>query len=388
MFESEKIRLHMTLPRCSISLLILLFSLVGCTSKPPRPVQPPVSVSTIIVKRADIPADFEYVGVVQSSRLVEIRARVEGYLEEIAYREGQIIKEGDLLFRIDQRPFKASLAQAAAQEEMQKAELWDAQRTVERLKPLFEQKAASRRDLDNAVAREESAKAALDGARAQVLQAELNLEYTIIRSPLTGVSGDAKFRVGSLVGPGTDRSLLTIVWEIDPIWVNFNVSESYLLKYDMEVAKKHLKMPPDLNFSIEIILSDGTKFPSKGFVDFADPSLKQDTGTMVVRAVLPNPNGALRPGQFVRARLIGAIRPQAIAIPQKAVMEGKDGMYVYVVGKDDAVEKRSIKVGNWYEDTWIITEGLEAGEQVIVNGINKVTVGSHVKVSNNLENPI
>ena len=150
----------------------------------------------------------------------------------------------------------------------------------------------------------------------------------------------------------------------------------------MEVVKKQLKMPEDLNFSIEIILSDGTEFPSKGFVDFADPSLKQDTGSMIVRAVLPNPNGALRPGQFVRARLIGATRPQAIAIPQKAVMEGKGGMFVYIVGKDDKVEIRPVKVGDWYDDSWIINEGLEVGEKVIVDGTNKVSVGSDVKVSN------
>jgi membrane fusion protein (multidrug efflux system) len=364
-------------------LLVMIFvvGFVGCKSGTPVRSKGEVVVTTIVTKREDIPATFEYVGVAQSSHLVDILARVEGYLDNIAYREGQLVKEGELLFQIDPRPFQAPLAQAQAQEAQQKAVLWDAQRSTERLKPLFEQKAASRRDLDNALAKEDAAIASLDAAKAQVLQAELNLNYTTIKSPINGVSGMARYRVGSLVGPASTQALLTSVWAIDPIWVNFNVSEGDLLKYHMEAVKKRLQMPKDMNFSIEIEFSDGTVFPSKGFVDFADPSLKQDTGSMIVRAVLPNPDGLLRPGQFVRARLIGAIRPQAIAVPQKAVMQGKGGMFVYVVDKDNTVEMRYVKTGDWYNDFWIIDEGLEAGERVIVDGTNKVTVGAVVKAT-------
>ena len=181
-------------------------------------------MTTVTVKPQDIPANFEYVGITQSSHLVEIRARVEGYLDKIDYREGEMVKEGDLLFEIDPKPFQAALAQAKAQEEQAKAVLWEAERSTARLKPLFEQKAASRRDLDNAIAKEDSSKASLDAAKAQVQQAELNLGYTIIKSPINGISGSAKYRVGSLVGPGSEQDfLLTTVWAIDPIWVNFNV---------------------------------------------------------------------------------------------------------------------------------------------------------------------
>ena len=362
-------------------ILLLACISVGCKSNQASAPRPVVAVSTVTVEPADIPAVFEYVGIAQSSHLVEIRARVEGYLDKIDYREGEMVKEGDLLFEIDPKPFQAALAQAQAQEEQEKAVLWDAQRSTERLKPLYEQKAASRRDLDNALAKEEGAKASLDAAKAKVLQAELNLGYTTIRSPIHGVTGVAKYRAGSLVGPGS-QSLLTTVWTIDPIWVNFNVAEGDLLKYRTEVLKKQLQMPQDMNFSIEIILADGTDFPSKGFVDFADPTLQPGTGSMIVRAVLPNPDGILRPGQFVRARLIGAIRPQAIAIPQKAVMQGKGGMYVYIVTSDNTVEMRPIKAGDWYDEYWIIDEGLNAGEKVIVDGTNKVSVGSVVKVDN------
>lgn len=365
-----------------ICAFCLILTVNGCSREKPKLPQGDVVVSTVIVKRVDIPADFEYVGVAQSSHLVEIRARVEGYLEQIAYVEGQIIEEGDLMFLIDPKPFQATLAQAEAQEAQQKAVLWDAERSTERLKPLYEQKAASRRDLDNALSKEDAAKASLDAAKAQVLQAQLNLAYTTIHSPIHGVTGAAKYRVGALVGPGSSQSLLTTVSAINPIWVNFNVSEGDLLKYQREVVSKRLKMPPEMNFSIEIILADGSVFPSKGFVDFADPSLKQDTGSMIVRAVLPNPKGLLRPGQFVRARLVGAIWPQAIAVPQKAVMQGKGGLFVYVVSSENKVEMRPVKVGDWYQTLWIIDEGLEVGDQVIVNGINKVVVGSVVKINN------
>lgn len=370
-------------------LLVMAFvvGFVGCKSGTPARPKGEVAVTTMVTKREDIPAIFEYVGVAQSSHLVDILARVEGYLDTIAYREGQMVKEGELLFQIDPRPFQAALAQAQAQEAQQKAVLWDAQRSTARLKPLHEQKAASRRDLDNALAKEDAAIASLDAAKAQVLQAELNLNYTTIKSPINGVSGMARYRVGSLVGPGSTQALLTSVWAIDPIWVNFNVSEGDLLKYHMEAVKKRLQMPKDMNFSIEIEFADGTVFPSKGFVDFADPSLKQDTGSMIVRAVLPNPEGLLRPGQFVRARLIGAIRPQAIAVPQKAVMQGKGGMFVYVVDKDNTVEMRYVRTGDWYNDLWIIDEGLEAGERVIVDGTNKVTVGTVVKVTDVVGKP-
>lgn len=369
-------------------ILLLVVLLVGCKGKSAAPARPEVTVTTVTVKPQDIPANFEYVGITQSSHLVEIRARVEGYLDKIDYREGEMVKEGDLLFEIDPKPFQAALAQAKAQEEQAKAVLWEAERSTARLKPLFEQKAASRRDLDNAIAKEDSSKASLDAAKAQVQQAELNLGYTIIKSPINGISGSAKYRVGSLVGPGSEQSLLTTVWAIDPIWVNFNVSEGDLLKYHSEVFGKKLKMPADLNFSIEIVLADGTKFPSKGFVDFADPTLQPGTGSMIVRAVLPNPKGLLRSGQFVRARLIGAMWPQAIAIPQKAVMQGKGGMYVYVVNNDNAVEIRPIKPGDWFGDSWIIDEGLEPGERVIVDGVNKVGVGSIVKVNETASKPL
>jgi len=368
---------------------LFIFSLISLTvfgcgkaKAPPRPNG--VAVNAITVEPQTIPAEFEYVGVAQSSHLVEIRARVEGYLEEIAYHEGALVHEGNLLFRIDPKPFEAAQANAKGMEEQAQAILWEAQRTLERLKPLYEQKAASRRDLDNAIAEEQRAKASLDSAKAQVQTAELNLGYTQIHSPITGVTSQAQFRVGALVGPG-QNSLLATVTAVDPIWVNFNISERDLLKFHDEIQKGQLQYPPDMKFDVEVELANGKRFPSQGKIDFTDPTLQQSTGTMSVRAVFPNTNNLLIPGQFVRAIVKGGTRPNAIVVPQKALMQGKNGMFVYVVDKDDKAEVRSVETGDWYEKDWIIKSGLKAGDRVIVDGINKVMPGMTVIIQNQAE---
>ena len=329
------------------------------------------------VKQQTIPAIFEYVGVVQSSHLVEIRARVEGYLDKIGYIEGTLVHEGDLLFEIDPKPFEAALAQAKGGKAQQEAALWDAQQTVNRLKPLYEKNAASKRDLDNAVAQQLGAQASLESAQAQVRQAELNLGYTTIHSPITGLTGQAQFREGALVSPGPN-GLLTTVSAMNPIWVNFNISSGDILKYEKESAKGLLVFPDGFNFDVEVILADGTILPSKGKVDFADPSLKESTGSMSVRAVLPNPMNILKPGQFVRARVIGAVHPNAIIVPQVSVMQGKSGLFVYVLDTENKVVMRQVEVGDWYLDNWIVDSGLNVGDRVIVDGVNKVIQGSTV----------
>lgn len=364
-----------------VKVALVLCLLTSCKQKQAPPPPQITAVSTITIQQQNVPAEFEYVGVAQSSHLVEIRARVEGFLDEIAYQEGQVIHEGDLMFQIDPKPFEASLAQAKAVREQREAVHWEAERTVERLKPLYEQNAASRRDLDNAIAQELATKASLEEANAQVTQAELNLGYTSIRSPITGVSSQAKYRVGSLVGPN-NNNLLATVTAVDPIWVNFNVSEGDMLKYASEAHKGKLSFPEGYNYEVEIVLSNGLVIPSLGRVDFADPTLQQTTGSMIVRAVIPNPKDMLRPGQFVRVRIKGVSYTNVFLVPQKAVMRGKDGLYVYIIGKDNKVEKRAIDPGDWHGEDWIILGGLQNGDQVIVDGINKVMPGATVTIDN------
>jgi len=361
------------------AVLFSLFILSGCRNEPSHPQPPPPGVTITTIKKETIPATFEYVGVVQSSHLIEIRARVEGYLDEIAYEEGSLVHEGSLLFKIDPKTFEATLAQAKGFAAEKEAALWDARQTVSRLKPLYENNAASKRDLDNATAQELGAKAALESAQAQVLQAEINLGYTTIHSPINGLTGQAKFRQGALVGPGPN-SLLTTVMTMNPIWVNFNVSSGDILKYQREGKAGLLVFPENLNFDVEVVLADGTILPTKGKVDFADPSLNASTGSMMVRAVLPNPNHVLMPGQFVRARITGATHPDAIVVPQAAVMQGSGGLFVYVVNKENKVEIRQVETGDWYQSNWIIDSGLQPGERVIIDGINKVMPGSTVTV--------
>jgi membrane fusion protein (multidrug efflux system) len=370
----------------SISLLFIATCLfAGCHKEKPPLQLPPVEVSVEKVESKTIPAVFEYIGVVQSSHEVEIRARVTGYLEEIGYLEGSFVKKGSLLFEIDPRSFQAALAKAQAQLAREKAVQWEAQRSVQRFTPLYEQKAASQRDLDNAIASQMSADAQVLAAQAQVEDAEINLGFTTILSPVDGLSSQAKFRVGSLISPGQD--MMTTVSVIDPIWVNFSVSEQDVLGSQDQIRQGRLIFPPNDEFGIELILADQSVFPERGTVNFASPSYSQKTGTMMIRAILPNPNDILRPGQFVRVRIHGATRPNAIVVPQKAVQQGEEGSFVFVVNRENRAEARLIDPGPWDGSNWVIWGGLKAGDLVIVTGVNKVLPGAPIIVKGEIKSP-
>lgn len=364
-----------------IFLTLSLITLCGCKSDQAKFSLPPVEVTALKIEPKTIPAIFEYVGFIESSHAVEIRARVEGYLNQIAYTEGDFVKEGDLLFQIDPLPFQAALDNAQGELKRQEAILWEAKRTVERLKPLYEKKAASQRDLDTAIANELAAEAGVESAKAQVRSAELNLSYTTILSPISGLSSLTNYRQGALISPGAG-ALLTTISVVDPVWVKFNVTSNEILTYNREVKDKQLKLPNDARFEAEIILADGSAFPFRGLLDYASPTLDQKTGTMIARATIPNPDSLkgeqLKPGQFVRIKVYGAVRPNAILVPQKSVQHGQDGLYVVVVDPDGKAEIRQIVAGEWFEEDWIIQKGLEAGELVIVDGVNKVVAGQKV----------
>lgn len=359
---------------------------VGCLllsacekGSPPPPAWPPTEVNVMTIEPKDIPAIYEYVGFAKSSHEVEVRARVAGYLDSIDYVEGQLVKKDDLLFQIDPRPFEAALSSAKADLAKQDADLWDAKRSAERLKPLYEQKAASRRDLDNALAQEAAGKALVDAAKAKVLQAELDLSYTTIRSPVSGLVGASNFRAGALIV--SNESLLTTISVVDPIWINFSVPERDILLTREERRQGTLKFPEsESGFVIEAVLADGSVLPQAGKVNFLSPTYDQKTGTMRVRAELPNPEGLLKPGQFVRARVSGAIRPSAIAVPQRAVVQSKKGLFVYVVDSEHRATIRYVDAGEWVKEDWIIKSGLHPGDIVIVDGVNKVQPGAPVKI--------
>ena len=237
----------------------------------------------------DTPVVFDFVGQTQSSREVEIRARVDGFLEKRVYTEGNLVKAGETLFVMDQKPFQASLQQARGELAQQQARLQVAEANLARVKPLAEQNAVSKKDLDDAVGNEKSARAAVLTAEGSVRQAELNLSYTTIASPLTGLSSFAKIQEGAYVN--ASNNLLTTVAQLDPMWVNFSVSENQNLRFDDQVKKGDLKVPPNLNFDIEIVLGDGSVFQNRGRISFADPSFSKETGTFLVRATFATPPG-------------------------------------------------------------------------------------------------
>jgi membrane fusion protein (multidrug efflux system) len=343
------------------------------------PARPPVDVTVVSVAARDTPVNFEFIGQTQSSREVEIRARVDGFLEKRLYTEGDLVHDGQPLFQIDRKPFEASLQSAQGQLSQQQAALEVAIANLNRVKPLAEQNALSKKDLDDAIGNEQKSRAAVLAAQGQVQQAQLNLGYTTVYAPLTGLSSFAKLQEGTYLS--STNNLLTYVAQLNPIWVNFSISENEILRYRDEAQRGMLTTPKDNNFDVEVVLADGTHYPYKGRISFADPSFSKDTGTFLVRAVLSNPKSQLRPGQFVRVLVQGATRPNSILVPQRAVQQGARSHFVWVVGKENKAEQRVVEVGAWDGDDWFVTQGLRAGEQVVVDGAIRVAPGATLKTT-------
>jgi membrane fusion protein (multidrug efflux system) len=340
--------------------------LAGCREEKAQVAPQPPEVTVMEVVPRDVPVSIEYVAQTQSSHLVNIHARVSGFLDKRVYTEGELVKQGQVLFRMDPKPFQAQLAQALAALSMQKASLEIARANLARTKPLAELKALSRKDLDDATGQFESASAAVEQAKAQVETARLNLSYTTITSPVTGVAGAAQQTDGTYIS--TQNSLLTTVAVLSPMWVNFSISENEMQRFRNQADKGLIQRPKDDSYLVEVLLVDGSVFPHTGRIAFADPSFNSQTGTFLIRASVDNPKGVLRPNQYVRVRLKGAVRPHAILVPQAAVQQGSKGHFVWVVGSDGKVDQRPVVVGDWHGTDWFIFEGLSAGDRVVVEG--------------------
>lgn len=363
----------------AVVLALCLVLTAGCGKKGDKPQGQAVpEVTTIIVQAKDTPVTTEFLGKTESSRQVEIRTRVNGFLEKRVYQEGSVVKAGQVMFEIEKPPFEASLQQARGDLAVQQARLSTAKVNLARIKPLAEKNAISKKDLDDAIGKEQEAEAAVLESEGRVRQAELNLGYTTIRSPVTGLSSQSKKQEGSYLSQGPE-GLLTYVAQLDPIWVNFSLSENEVLKNRADQSKGRLILKNPKDMEVEIILADGTRFPRKGRIDFAEPSYSTDTGTFLVRTVLPNPQGILKPGQFVRVKPLGAIRPKAIVVPQRAVQQGANGHFVWVVTKESKAENRPVVVGDWIDQGWFISEGLRSGDQVVVDGGLTLRAGQTVK---------
>jgi membrane fusion protein (multidrug efflux system) len=358
----------------------LVAGLAGCSREEQAPPAQPLQVTAVSVTPRDTPVSFEFVAQTESSRAVEIRARVDGFLDKRLYTEGNMVRVGQPLFQMDRKPFEAALQSAEGQLEQQRAKLDTSEANLRRVRPLAARNAVSKKELDDAIGIERSSRAAVLAAEGEVRTARLNLGYTTISSPLQGLSSFSKKQEGSYLTAG-EQGLLTTISQVDPIWVNFSISENELLSYRDQIAKGRLKFPQNKDFEVEVVLADGTVFPKRGRINFAEPSFNSDTGTFLVRTELPNPQGQLRPGQFVRARVFGASRPQALQLPQRAVQQGAKGHYVWVIGTDGKAKQRVVEVGDWIGDDWFISDGLKPGERVVVDGAARVTPTAPLRVA-------
>jgi membrane fusion protein (multidrug efflux system) len=369
--------------RWSPIILIIPALLAGCGKKEAEVHgRPPAPVTVLKIVPRDTPVSYEFVGQTESTRQVQIRARVDGFLDRRVYTEGSLVHAGDVMFQQDPKPFQAALAAVEGGLAQEQARLQTARDNLKRVRPLAAKNALSQKNLDDAIGEEQSAAAAVATARAQVEQAQLNLSYTTITTPVTGLSSYAQVQDGSYVSGA--NSLLTYVAQIDTIWVNFSVSENDLLDLRREQANGQLRLPAREDFVVRVVLADGSLFPETGRITFANADYNPKTGTFMLRATLPNPDTILRPGQFVRVRIEGAVRPKAILVPQEAVLQGATGHFVVVVGKDDKAEIRPVQVGPWQGDDWFITDGVTAGDLVVTDGVVHLTPGAKVKITKHL----
>ena len=349
---------------------IVVVALAAChQAQPPQAPPPPPEVTVAEVQPRDLPVTFEYVAQIAGVREVEVRARVSGILEKWNYTEGSKVAAGQSLFTIDSAPFRAALAKAEADLVSAQASFDQAKRNAARLGPLYEARAVSQKEHDDAASGEQVANANVKAAQAAVTEARLNLSYTRVEAPISGITSRALQSEGSLVQ--AQQTLLTKISQIDPVHVIFSFTEAEHLKFTRAIADGTLKLPKDGKFDVKLKLADGSDYSRPGKVDFTDVRVDPTTGTIEGRAVVANPQGLLRPGQFARVELSGGIRPNAIAIPQRSVLEGPGTKIVLTVNAQGMMEPRPVQVGDWAGDNWIITGGLKPGEKVIVDGVFK-----------------
>jgi membrane fusion protein (multidrug efflux system) len=366
-----------------LGTVVTAVTLVAC-EKAPAPAaapRPAPQVKVLALQPRDIPFTLSFTAQTESSRQVNIVARVSGFLDRIAYQEGELVKAGQLMFELDRKPFQAQLEAAQGALQSQQARFATAEANLARIKPLAEQNALSKADLDRAQGEFDASKAAVYSAQAGVTQAELNLGYATIRSPLSGVAGRALQRQGAFVNSSAESANLTYVAAIDPIWVTFSISQNQAARWADEQKRGLVRAPKNQAYEVDLVLPDGSAFPQRGRISFADPSFSADTGSFQVRAVLPNPKLELKPGMFVTAFLRGAVRPNAIVVPQLAVQQGANGHTVYVVNANGVAELRPVVVGDYFgEKDIVITSGLHGGDRVVVDGLMKVVPGQPVQV--------
>ena len=356
----------------------------GCNSEgsaqpPAGQAPPPSEVVVRTVAQADIPLTMEYMGQVAGSREVEVRARVGGILLKRSYTEGAQVRQGDVMFEIDPEPSKAALEQAQGALGQSEARLQKARRDLDRMSRLVKDGMVSRKDADDAKTEYESASADVRAAQAKVKEARINLGYTRVEAPVTGMTSKETRSEGSLVTLSADGSLLTTITRVDPVYVNFSIPGSESTRFRKARAEGRIDFEQDGNFTVSVLLPDGTPYSHPGRINFMDSQVDGPTGVVKARAEVPNPGGEILPGQFVRVKLKGARLLQALAIPQRAVLRTEQGTMVWVVDGAGVVAPRPVTLGETLDNNYLVEQGLKNGDRVIVEGIIKVRPGATVR---------
>lgn len=364
----------------NFGVLFILFFLGGCDDEKGKQAAslPPPLVSVMTVEARDVPIRFTYVGQTEGSRAVEVRAQVSGILMKRAYKEGQYVKQGQLLFEIEPDTYKAAVQQAKGVMEQAQAKFTQARQDLNRVRPLYAKNAVSQKDRDDAQAAFNSAKADLDAAKAALNEAEIKLGYAYVTAPVSGYASQEYRTVGNLITAGSqDGSLLTVVNQVNPIYANFSVPSPQFMRLR---ALAHEGRLVDDGVTAKISLADGTAYDKTGSITFVDKQVNPGTSVVASRAEFDNPDLFVLPGQFVRVSVSGMILKNAVLVPQQAVIQTQKGSMVVVVGKDDKAEMRAVDLGDNYGDSFLLNKGLEPGERIVIEGGNKAVPGQPVRV--------
>lgn len=371
----KKLKTHSRHSLFVLSMLAATIPLVsGCEAKDEKnvAVHQAMSVTVDQVKPTSVPISHEVVAYAEASKTVEVRARVGGILEDQVHKDGEAVKAGQVLYRIDREPLKLAADQARAQAMEAVAKSKQAMREEARMQTLYAAKSVSRRDYDNALSDREMAQASQAAAVTALKKAELDLSYAFVTAPVDGITSRAERSIGSLITTGSD-SLLTTIVQLDPIWVNFSLTQKELADMGLEgIGPKGIT-------SVNADLENGTPYPIVGHLNFVDNKISGELSTIQMRAEFPNPEGKLLPGQFMRLKLNAGSYDQAFVIPQSAVLQSDDGRYVYTVGDESKVTKTPIEAGPWQGKDWVVLGGLKAGDRVVLDNLIKLQPGVPVK---------
>jgi membrane fusion protein, multidrug efflux system len=351
-----------------LTIVIAACSQGDARQGPEKGAPPALAVSVLVVQPREVPVSFDAVGRTEGSREVQVRARVSGILEKQLYTEGDSVKAGAVLFQIERAPFEIELQQARGALGQEVARLDLAMKESERLKTLVDRRAISQKEADQAFSAVSQSTAAVEVAKARVRQAELNLSYTTVSAQISGITGRAQQSIGSLVQPANDSALLTTLTRGDPLWVRFSLSEPEYASVRASDGK---------NIQIRLETADGKPYPQQARINFAGSTVDAATGTVQMRAEVPNPDLQLLPGQFVRVRVIAGSQ-QAIVVPQTAVMQNEGGRFVWIAGPDGKALQRPIRAGSWLGADWIVLDGLKPGDTVILDNLVRLRPGAAV----------